>query len=105
MGQYSPSLGRYSNIIALILTNSAQQHKAKHEEWECSADMSTAHGVLTAKEIKEIWSDIRTMVIPSWLTSVPRELRSANHGKIKVDQWHALGTTYLPFTCSPSNKS
>jgi hypothetical protein len=59
--------------------------------------MSTAHGhVLTAEEIEEIWSDIRTMVTLSWLISVPKELRSANHGKIKAEQWRALETTYLP---------
>jgi hypothetical protein len=92
-------LGRYPKIITLSLINFAQQHEAQHEQWECGADTSTAHShVLTAKEIEEIWSDIRTMVTLSWLTSVPKELRFANNGKTKVDQWCTLGTTYLPIS-------
>jgi hypothetical protein len=51
---------------------------------------------VTPEEIKEIWNDIRNMVTPSWLTSAPPDLGSANHGKLKADQWRAVGTTYLP---------
>jgi hypothetical protein len=99
MGQCSPRLGRYTKITIIILTNSSQQREAQHERRECGADTSTAHGhVLTAKEMEEIWSDIRTMVTPSWLTSVPKKFGSAEHGKIKADQWRALGTTYLPIS-------
>lgn len=38
------------------------------------------------------------MITPSWLTSVPVNLGSASHGKLKADQWRVLGTTYLPVT-------
>jgi hypothetical protein len=53
---------------------------------------------VTPDEIKEIWNDIRNMVRPSWLTSAPPDLGSANHGKLKADQWRAIGTTYLPIS-------
>ena len=45
-----------------------------------------------------IQSDIRTFLTPSWMTSVPLNLGDASHGKLKADQWHALGTTYLPIS-------
>ena len=43
-----------------------------------------------------IWSDIRLLLTPTWMTSVPSNLGEASHGKLKADQWRALGTTYLP---------
>jgi hypothetical protein len=36
------------------------------------------------------------MITPSWLTSVPTNLGSPNHGKLKADQWRVLGSTFLP---------
>ena len=36
------------------------------------------------------------MISPSWLTSVPTNLGSPNHGKLKADQWRVLGSTFLP---------
>jgi Domain of unknown function (DUF4218) len=36
------------------------------------------------------------MIRPSWLTSVPAQLGSASHGKLKADQWRVLGTVFLP---------
>jgi hypothetical protein len=44
----------------------------------------------------EICSDIVNMLRPSWLTSLPSEFGSAGYGKLKADQWHILGTTFLP---------
>ncbi|KAF8801722.1 hypothetical protein BYT27DRAFT_7114366 [Phlegmacium glaucopus] len=44
----------------------------------------------------ELRSDIEHMYTPSWLTSVPTNLGEPSHGKLKADQWHTLGTTYLP---------
>jgi hypothetical protein len=38
------------------------------------------------------------MVTPSWLTSIPINLGSAAHGKLKADQWRVLGTTFLPLS-------
>ncbi len=53
---------------------------------------------LTLKDVDEIRSDIERMSTPSWLTSVPHNLGEASHGKLKSDQWRALGTTYLPIS-------
>ena len=70
-----------------------QQREAQPE----NADASNMHGhVLVPEEMEEIRSDIRTMVTLSWITSVLKDLGSPSHGKIKADQWHVLGTTYLP---------
>jgi hypothetical protein len=46
--------------------------------------------------MKEVWSDIEAMLTPSWITSVPKNLGSPSHGKVKADQWRVLGTMYLP---------
>jgi hypothetical protein len=54
--------------------------------------------VVTPEEMKEIWKDIRDTVKPSWVTSAPPNLGSASHGKLKADQWRAVGTIYLPLS-------
>lgn len=46
----------------------------------------------------QIRSDLETILTPSWLTSVPANLGSAAHGKLKADQWRALGTVHLPIS-------
>ena len=46
--------------------------------------------------MQAIRTDITNLIRPSWLTSVPHKLGSAGHGKLKADQWRALGTTFLP---------
>lgn len=38
------------------------------------------------------------MCTPLWLASIPYDLREACHGKLKADQWHVLGTVYLPIS-------
>ena len=43
------------------------------------------------QEMEEIWSDIKNMVTPIWMTSVPLNLGFPDHSKLKADQWHALG--------------
>jgi uncharacterized protein DUF4218 len=48
--------------------------------------------------MESIRSDIRELSTPSWMTSVPSNLGEAAHGKLKADQWRALGTTYLPLS-------
>ena len=81
----------------IILTNFIHQRKAQHEHRESGAATATTHGhVLTPKEMEGIWSDLRAMATPSWLSSVPKDIGSGNHGKPKADQWRVLGTTYLP---------
>ncbi|KAJ3500743.1 hypothetical protein NLJ89_g9653 [Agrocybe chaxingu] len=72
---------------------------AQTERWAPGADTSTPHGfVLSQDEVEEIWSDIRELLTPSWLTSVPSNVGSFAHGKLKADQWRTLGTTYLPLS-------
>jgi hypothetical protein len=62
-------------------------------------DTSTQHGqVPTAKEMELIRSDIHALLTPTWMTSVPSNLGDAAHGKLKADQWHVLGTVYLPLS-------
>jgi Domain of unknown function (DUF4218) len=48
--------------------------------------------------MESIRSDIRELLTPSWMTSIPSNLGEAAHGKLKADQWRALGTTYLPLS-------
>jgi len=45
-----------------------------------------------------IQSDIGAFLTPTWLTSVPSNLGDASHGKLRADQWRALGTVYLPLS-------
>jgi len=44
----------------------------------------------------QIWSDIEKLLTPTWVTSAPPKLGDPNHGKLKADQWQALGTIHLP---------
>ena len=44
----------------------------------------------------KFWSDIENMITPSWLMSVLMNFGELSHGKLNADQWHMLGTTYLP---------
>lgn len=46
----------------------------------------------------EIHLDIKNMTTPSWMTSVPYNLGSASHGKLKADQYRVLGLTYIPIS-------
>ena len=60
-------------------------------------DTFTSSGhVLNADEMAQIWADIEHLISPSWTTSVPLKLGTASHGKLKADQWRALGTIHLP---------
>ena len=59
-------------------------------------DIMKCGHVLTKSEMDEICSNIINMQWPSWLTSVLSEFGSASYGKLKADQWHVLGTTFLP---------
>jgi hypothetical protein len=48
--------------------------------------------------MEQIRTDIASMITPSWLTSVPSNLGSASHGKLKADQWRVLGSVYFPIS-------
>jgi hypothetical protein len=47
-------------------------------------------------EVNSLRADIKNMTAPSWLTGLPPNLGEPSHGKLKADQWHILGTVYLP---------
>jgi hypothetical protein len=51
--------------------------------------------VLLAEEIEEIRSDIDQLLTPTWVTSISSQIGSSSHGKLKADQWRALGTIHL----------
>src|SRR5271156_2182430 len=54
--------------------------------------------VFTPEEMDEIRSDIKTLMTPSWMTSVPSNIGETAHGKLKADQWCTLGTTHFPLS-------
>ncbi|CAK5282244.1 unnamed protein product [Mycena citricolor] len=54
--------------------------------------------VITKGEMKALWADIAAVHTPSWVSSVPRNYGSAQHGKLKADQWRALAMVYIPVT-------
>jgi len=75
------------------------KHQLQREMCATGASTSTEKGhVLSEEEMEEIWSDIQSMVTPSWMVSVPSNLGSPDHGKLKADQWRALGTIYFPIS-------
>ncbi|TFK31381.1 hypothetical protein BDQ12DRAFT_618992, partial [Crucibulum laeve] len=45
---------------------------------------------------EKIRSNIVNMTTPSWTASIPHNLGSGSHGKLKADQWHLLGHIYFP---------
>lgn len=48
--------------------------------------------------MRQIRSDLSEISTPTWVTSVPSNLGSASHGKLKADQWRTLGITHLPLS-------
>ena len=45
--------------------------------------------------MEQIHADIASTITPSWIASVPSNLGSASHGKLKADQWSSV---YLPIS-------
>ena len=85
------------SMFRSLLTNF--QRLSQAETRAVGAVTSTRCGqVFSADEMQSIWSDIRELLKPTWMTSVPLNLGEAAHGKLKADQWRALGTTYLPLS-------
>ncbi|KAF9040619.1 hypothetical protein BJ165DRAFT_1350659 [Panaeolus papilionaceus] len=66
-------------------------------EGEDTGSFKSGH-IITQTELSQVRKDIQEMITPSWLTSVPTNLGSTAHGKLKADQWQVLGTTYLPIS-------
>ncbi|PPQ96460.1 hypothetical protein CVT26_010514 [Gymnopilus dilepis] len=73
-----------------------ERREAQNETREPGATTSTLCGhVLQPNEMEAIHMDLQQLLTPSWMTSVPLNLGQASHGKLKADQWRALGTTHL----------
>jgi hypothetical protein len=60
-------------------------------------DGITNGSIFTPAEMKALWEDLKCMVKPSWVTSVPTTLSSSGP-KLKSDQWRTIGSLYLPVT-------
>jgi len=60
-----------------------------------SSTSTESGSVLQPAKIEEIWSDIDQLLTPTWMTSVLSNIGQSSHGKLKADQWCALGTTHL----------
>ena len=54
--------------------------------------------VFNKEVLKEVRDDISRIVVPSWLEKPPRNLGSAEHGKLKADQWRTLCTVHIVMT-------
>lgn len=75
------------------------QRFAQPETRDVGADTVTALGhVFDSVDMEQIRSDISQLLTPTWMTSIPSNLGTAAHGKLKADQWRALGTVYLPLS-------
>ena len=73
-----------------------QWHLQQPEIQDIGSSTSTEYGhVLPAVEVEKIWSDIDQLLTPSWMTSIPSQIGSSSHGKLKADQWRTLGTIHL----------
>ena len=67
------------------------------ETCKTSVETSTQHGhIFTSKDMAEIWADMETILTPTWIISIPHNLRNPAHSKLKADQWCTLGTVHLP---------
>jgi len=75
-----------------------KQPEAKHDLYDHQMSRTKCGHVLKRDELEAIQKDISDLVRPSWLTSVPAQLGSPSHGKLKADQWRVLGTTFLPLS-------
>ncbi|KAF7335223.1 hypothetical protein MSAN_02355600 [Mycena sanguinolenta] len=85
-------------IVAKILDWRASQAE-KVQEQEQEQEHAPEVELFTQAEKEALWSDLATMVKPSWMTSVPSQVGGeSSDGKLKSDQWRTLGTKYLPIT-------
>lgn len=83
----------------LIILTLAKQRFQQTEYRDVGAETSTRLGqVLTDEELSQIRADLSEISTPTWVTSVPSNLGSASHGKLKADQWRTLGITHLPLS-------
>ena len=74
------------------------QTKAEYDPKGHSASGTLCDHVFMPEETVEIHFDIVQLIQPLWLMSLPPKLGLSGHGKLKVDQWHVLGTNLLSIT-------
>ncbi|PPR03093.1 hypothetical protein CVT26_004612 [Gymnopilus dilepis] len=92
-----PTEGEGLKKLTGVNLNSLAFRKAQIEICESHHQSPRKHGhVLEENDMDEIRSDLKKIMTPSWVTSVPVNLGSAAHGKLKADQWRTLGTIHLP---------
>lgn len=91
-----PTEPRRSRHTKAELAEALLEWRFRQPEMDVGSSTSTVCGhVLLAEEVEEIRSDIDQLLTPTWMTSVPSQIGSSSHGKLKADQWRALGTTHL----------
>lgn len=64
-------------------------------------DLSTAHIrpiILNKPVLKEVENDTKKTVLPSWITSGPKELGNASHGTLSADEWRTICSVNLVIT-------
>ncbi|KAI5990328.1 hypothetical protein F5J12DRAFT_786546 [Pisolithus orientalis] len=54
--------------------------------------------VLGQEILTEVWADMATTTLPSWMTRPPHNLGSPGHGKLKADQWRSACLVHLVIT-------
>lgn len=62
------------------------------------ASQKPAKSYISAEELREIQSDITSVITPSWFTKVQPTFGEICNGKLKADEWRSLFTVYLPLT-------
>ncbi|KZS92326.1 hypothetical protein SISNIDRAFT_401863, partial [Sistotremastrum niveocremeum HHB9708] len=53
---------------------------------------------LSKADVEAIRKDLQDIIKPSWIGSLPKDLGSKRHGKLKSDQWRSIATIFLPIT-------
>ncbi|KAJ7177737.1 hypothetical protein C8R46DRAFT_889163 [Mycena filopes] len=96
----NPRLGKLSGHIETgKFTDQLPMQRASRPEKVQEPEPAAEVELITEVEKAVLWSDLATMVKPSWLTSVPSHVGGeSSDGKLKSDQWRTLGTVYLPIT-------
>ncbi|KAI5987311.1 hypothetical protein F5J12DRAFT_728555 [Pisolithus orientalis] len=54
--------------------------------------------VLGQEILKEVWADMATTTLPSWMTRPPCNLGSPGHGELRADQWRSACLVHLVIT-------
>lgn len=54
--------------------------------------------VLGRETLAEVHTDLNRTTVPSWVSPVPKNAGTKQHGKLSADQWRTLCTIHLPIT-------